>query len=68
VNTWTPSPDHPGYRIKIIEHNGCTIEILRPDLAEEERAKREKHAKSVMETTLKNYIYKGERHEQPHHH
>lgn len=61
MSTWTPSPDHPGYRTKVIERDGCTIELLRPDLPEEEAAKREKHAKSVMENALKNYIYKGEK-------
>lgn len=59
MSTWTPSPDHPGYRVKIIERNGCTIELLRPDLSEEEATKREHHAKSVLESALKNYIYKG---------
>ena len=59
MSTWTPSPDHPGYRVKVIERDGCTIELLRPDLSEEEAAKREHHAKSVLESTLKNYIYKG---------
>ncbi len=59
MSTWTPSPDHPGYRTKVIERDGCTIVLLRPDLTEEERAKREKHAKGVIENALKNYIYKG---------
>ena len=59
MDTWTPSPDHPGYRTKVIERNGCTIVLLRPDLTEEERAKREKHAQGVMEHALKNFIYKG---------
>ena len=59
MSTWTPSPDHPGYRTKTIERDGCTIVLLRPDLTAEEADKREKHAKSVMESALKNYIYKG---------
>lgn len=61
MSTWTPSPDHPGYRVKIIERDGYKIELLRPDLTAEEAAKREKHAKSVMESALKNYIYKGDK-------
>lgn len=61
MNTWTPSADHPGYRTKVIKHGSCTVELFRPDLPEDERAKREKHAKSVIETALKNYIYKGEK-------
>lgn len=58
MEAWTPSTDHPGYRTKIIERNGITIEVLRPILTEEEAAKREKHAKGVIEQALKNYIYK----------
>jgi hypothetical protein len=61
MNTWTPSADHPGYRTKVITSGRCTITLLRPDLAEDERAKREKHAVSVMENALKNYIHKGEK-------
>lgn len=61
MSTWTPSPDRPGYRTKVITHGNCTIEVLRPDLTADEAAKREKHAKSVMESALKNYIYKGEK-------
>ena len=56
-----PSPDHPGYRSKIITCGSCTVEVLRPELAAEEATKREKHAKSVMESALKNYIYKGDK-------
>ena len=58
MNTWTPSPDHPGYRVKFITYGNCTIEVLRPDLTADEAAKREKHVKNVMESALKNYIYK----------
>lgn len=58
MNTWTPSSDRPGYLVKVIEHNGFTIELLRPDLSEAERAKREKNTKGVMESALKNYILK----------
>jgi hypothetical protein len=61
VSTWTPSPDHPGYRTKVITRGNCTITLLRPDLTADEAAKREQHAKSVMESALKNYIYKGDK-------
>ena len=61
MDTWTLSRDNPGYRSKIVKREGYTIEIFRPILTAEEAAKREKHAKGVMETALKNYIYKGEK-------
>lgn len=58
-NTWAPSPDHPGYRYKTIQRGDCTITILRPELSEEERHKREAHVKTVTERALTSYIFKG---------
>ena len=55
---WASSPEHPGYRIKVIQYNGCTIEILRPELSEGEQTKREAHVKAVAERVLRDY-YKG---------
>ena len=55
---WAQSPEHPGYRIKVIQRNGCTIEILRPELSAEEQTKREAHVKAVAERVLRDY-YKG---------
>ena len=52
---WVSSPEHPGYRIKVIKHGSCTIQILRPELDEKERAKREAHLKNVAESTLRDY-------------
>ena len=57
---WTESLDHPGYRAKTIQYNGCTIEIFRPILDDKERAKREAHIKNVAETALRNYYYRKE--------
>ena len=37
---WAESPDHPGYRVKVIQHGACTIQILRPELDAGEQAKR----------------------------
>lgn len=59
TNTWAPSPEHPGYRCKTIQRGACTITILRPELGEEERHKREAHAKAVTERALASYIHKG---------
>ena len=55
---WASSPDHPGYRIKIIKSGNCTIQILRPELSTEEQKKRESHLKNVAERVLRDY-YKG---------
>lgn len=61
MNEWTLSTEHPGYRCKTIERGNFTVTILRPELAPEERARREAHIKAVAENALKNYIYKGDR-------
>lgn len=58
---WVTSPDHPGYRVKIVERGNCTIQILRPELEEKEQAKREAHVKAVAERTLSNYYKRKER-------
>lgn len=58
---WATSPEHPGYRIKVIQYNGCTIQILRPELSAEEQAKREAHTKTVAERVLRDY-YKRKEH------
>ena len=60
-NTWAPSPEHPGYREKVIVRGSCTIRILRPELDEKEQAKREAHLKSVAERTLHDYYIRKER-------
>ena len=57
---WASSPDHPGYRVKIIERDGCTIQVLRPELDEKEQAKREAHLKNVAERTLRDYYKRKE--------
>ena len=58
---WAISPEHPGYRIKVIKHNGCTIQILRPELSADEQAKREAHTKNVAERVLRDYYNRKER-------
>ena len=57
---WAPSPEHQGYRVKVIKLDNCTIQILRPELDEKERTKREAHLKSVAERTLSNYYKRKE--------
>lgn len=60
-NEWAISPDHPGYRVKVIKHGDCTIEILRPELDEKEQAKREAHLKAVAERVLRDYYKRKEK-------
>ena len=57
---WAESPEHPGYRVKVIQRDGFTIQILRPELDEKEQAKREAHLKNVAERTLANYYKRKE--------
>ena len=57
---WEISTEHPGYRMKVIELNGCTIKVLRPILDEKERAKREAHVKAVAERVLRDYYKRKE--------
>lgn len=57
---WAKSPEHPGYRVKVIEHNGCTIRILRPELDAGEQSKREAHVKAVAERVLSEYYKRKE--------
>lgn len=61
TNTWAPSPDYEGYRFKTITKGACTITILRPELGEAEKNKRETHVKNVTERALKNYIFENPR-------
>lgn len=57
---WAESPDHPGYRVKVIERDNCTIQILRPELEPEEQTKREAHTKDVAERVLRDYYIRKE--------
>lgn len=54
--TWAASPDHPGYRCKTIQRGAFTVCILRPDLEQEERQKREGHLKTVAAAAVKDYL------------
>lgn len=59
-NTWSPSPDHPGYRCKTLQRGNCTITILRPELSDEERKKREDHTRGALERALRDYYIRKE--------
>ena len=58
---WAESPEHPGYRVKVIKCGNCTIQIMRPELKPEERAKREAHTKAVAERVLRDYYIRKEK-------
>ena len=57
---WVASPEHPGYRSKIIRKGNFTIQLLRPELEDAEQKKREAHLKAVAERTLSNYYKRKE--------
>ncbi len=60
MNDWTPSETCPGYREKTIQRGAATIAILRPVLTDDERARREQHAREVLGSVLRDYIRKKE--------
>lgn len=61
TNTWTASPENPGYRCKVIQRGGCTIQILRPELEPEEQSRREAHTQAVAERVLRDYYIRKEK-------
>lgn len=60
TENWTPSQDHPGYMVKTLKKGNCTIEILRPILTNEERAKVEAQIKTRAEKVLRDYYIRKE--------
>ena len=58
--TWAASPDHPGYRCKTLQREAFTVCILRPELDQEERQKREGHLKTVAASAVKDYMKRKE--------
>ena len=60
ANAWEPSTVHPGYRCKTLQVGACTVQILRPEIEEGERQKREVHTQAVLERTLSDYYKRKE--------
>lgn len=58
---WVTSPEHPGYRIKTIKRGNCTIQVLRPELTDKERAKVETQTVAVAERVLRDIYIRKER-------
>lgn len=55
MENWTPAPDRPGYRRKIIQRGYATIIIDRPILDDEAAAKAEKRTRTELEQALRNH-------------
>lgn len=55
MSTWTPAPDRPGYRCKIIQSGAATITIYRPELSEAEAAKAEAKTRTALESAMREH-------------
>lgn len=53
---WKVSEEDPGYMVKTIVVGRVTVDILRPILTPEERAKREKQIMSSIARTMAPYL------------
>ena len=68
VSDWTESIEKPGYRVRVVKHKNCTIEIYRPILSDVERKKREAEVTRMMEGAMSQYYKRREleKYEQQH--
>ena len=55
MSNWTPAPDRPGYRCKIVQHGPATITIYRPILDEAQEAKATERTRAELEHALRGY-------------
>ncbi len=55
METWTTSPDRPGYRCKTIKRGNATIVVYRPLLSEAEAAKAQEQVRSTLECAMRSY-------------
>ena len=55
MENWTPAPDRPGYRRKIIQRGPATIIIDRPVLNEAEAAKAQQKARAALECAMREH-------------
>lgn len=53
MENWTPAPDRPGYRRKIIKRGAATIIIDRPILDEAEAAKAQQRTRTALESAMR---------------
>jgi hypothetical protein len=61
MENWTPAPDRPGYRRKIIQRGPATIIIDRPELDEAAAAKAQEKARTALEGTMRSYYRRAAR-------
>lgn len=55
MDNWTPAPDRPGYRRKIIQRGPATIIIDRPILDEAAAAKAQEKARTALEGAMREH-------------
>lgn len=60
TSQWVEAPEHPGYTEKIVKKGNVTLHILRPELTDQERKKREAKIKVAAEAALREYYRKEE--------
>ena len=60
TENWTPSTEHPGYRVKTLIKGNCTIQVLRPILDDKDRARVEAQVKTRAEKVLRDYYIRKE--------
>lgn len=61
MENWTPAPDRPGYRRKIIQRGPATIIIDRPELDEAAAAKAQAQARTTLESAMRSYYKRAAR-------
>ena len=54
MKNWTPAPDRPGYRRKIIQRGPATIIIERPMLDEAAAAKAQEKTRAALEGAMRS--------------
>lgn len=57
---WPVSTEHPGYRVKVIELDGCRVEVLRPILDEKAQRKAEERVERAMASAMATYLKRKE--------
>ncbi|MBR5889118.1 MAG: hypothetical protein IKY92_03660 [Akkermansia sp.] len=55
MENWTPAPDRPGYRRKIIQRGPATIIIDRPELDDAAAAKAQEKTRAELEGAMRSY-------------
>ena len=56
MENWTPAPDRPGYRRKVIQRGVATIIIDRPIMDEAAAAKAEQNTRVALESAMREHL------------